>query len=121
MTDVAMISKLPRTQSSRSWPQAFGCPKRVSAIAILDHGGAEDQYARLLALAEQGRAAWQALHADLASGCGRPPHAPPLLGGLLPQVRTGFRFRFRDSAGPMLVGLVYQATWECGLFMFTMC
>ena len=66
--------------------QAFGCPKRVSAIAILDHGGAEDQHARLLALAEQGRAAWQALHADLVSSCGRPPHAQPLLGGPLPQV-----------------------------------
>lgn len=76
----------PYLSSHASAPQAFGCPKRVSAIAILDHGGAEDQYARLLALAEQGRAAWQALHADLAAGCGRVPHAPPLLGGLLPQV-----------------------------------
>lgn len=53
--------------------QAFGCPKKMSAIAILDYRGAEDQYRRVEALAAQGRAAWRLCNANLAAMPGALP------------------------------------------------
>lgn len=53
--------------------QAFGCPKKMSAIAILDFRGAEEQYRRVEALAAQGRAAWRLCNASLAAAPGAPP------------------------------------------------
>ncbi|KAK9832746.1 hypothetical protein WJX81_007203 [Elliptochloris bilobata] len=65
--------------SRKKLGQAFGCPKKMSAIAILDYRGAEELYARVEALAAQGRAAHRLYNAGLTGV----PGAPSL--GLLPQ------------------------------------
>lgn len=59
----------------------FGCRKKMSAIAILDYGGAEAVYHHMEALAEEGRQTWIAHHGS-GSGSGngsvgsRPPSQP---------------------------------------------
>ena len=51
--------------------QVFGCRKKMSSIAILDYGGANELYARMQQLAQQGRLDFQRQSSDL--------------GGLVPQ------------------------------------
>ena len=49
-------------------PQMFGCRKKMSAIAILDHSGAEAVYDHMQALARQGRLAWLLHHGSTEGG-----------------------------------------------------
>ena len=51
--------------------QVFGCRKKMSSIAILDYGGANELYARMQQLAQQGRLDFQRQATEL--------------GGLVPQ------------------------------------
>ena len=51
--------------------QVFGCRKKMSSIAILDYGGANELYARMQQLAQQGRLDFQRQASEM--------------GGLVPQ------------------------------------
>ena len=56
----------------------FGCRKKMSAIAILDYGGAEAVYHHMEALAEEGRQTWIAHHGSAsASVASRPSTQAP--------------------------------------------
>ncbi|KAK9800307.1 hypothetical protein WJX73_010757 [Symbiochloris irregularis] len=48
--------------SRKKLGQVFGCRKKMSAIAILDAGGAEELYGQMQGLAAEGRAEWQQHH-----------------------------------------------------------
>ena len=39
--------------------QIYGCRKRVSAVALLDYQGAEELHGRMVALMNEGKAAWE--------------------------------------------------------------
>ena len=51
--------------------QVFGCRKKMSSIAILDYGGANELYARMQQMAQQGRLDFQRQASEM--------------GGLVPQ------------------------------------
>ena len=52
--------------------QVFGCRKKMSAIAILDFGGANELFHQMSVLAQQGRLDYQA-HASQGPGGDMPP------------------------------------------------
>ena len=52
--------------------QAFGCPKKMSAVAILDYTGLEALHAHIERLAEQGRIKFAMKQAGLLDEQGAP-------------------------------------------------
>ncbi len=48
--------------------EIFGTRKRMSAIALLEANGVQDQLARVLTMAEEGRRKWAERHAVSAAG-----------------------------------------------------
>lgn len=55
--------------------QAFGCPKKMSAVAILDYTGLEALHAHIERLAEDGRIKFAMKQAGLLDEQGNPLHA----------------------------------------------
>jgi len=69
--------------------QIFGCRKKMSAIAILDHSGAEDLYKEMEQLAQDGRKEWEAYRSEVllpspTTCVTLPLPLPPLLGATQP-------------------------------------
>jgi len=81
--------------------QALGCPKKMSAVAILDYGGADALYERMRGHAAHGRIAWLVRHGGAA---GLPNGMPGAPGSMVRAGRMGAPRRFAEPCAVSAAG-----------------
>ena len=76
-----MVNSFSDVLTAWSWgAQVFGCRKKMSAIAILDYGGANELFHQMSALAKKGRVDYMLYYEDESNALPEmdPMVCPPL-------------------------------------------